>query len=287
MTFRVAVSGALLAASLLSAPGPAQAAPVPSVGGYIEINAQGCRDADGPAPCFQGTDEAPYGAYQTLTFPWGSYTLYAGASVNANALQADIDGTELGGRITASFIDVYTLHGPLGGSLSFEATLDVTGQRSSKANTAVGFGTSRSTFIAGSRLHYFGEGHPTEIDEMLTLQLTDIMVGSTFSFATIVDLLVNSGETAYFGSTAVLGFTLPEGYHVSSQYGFSGEGSLQPDPNGVPAPGGLALVAAALAAGWAVRTSGAAGVRRRSRLVDASNAGSAASGDRAVGRQGL
>lgn len=255
MSFRLAIAGALCAASLLSAPGPARALPmpVPLTGGYIEINSQGCKDGDGPAPCFQGTGLAPFAAYQTLTFFGQSYTLFAGASVNANALKADIDGTELGGRITASFVDLYTLHGPAGGLLSFEATLAVTGERSSKANTAIGFGPNRSSFTAGSLVHYFREDDPTEIDQVLTLQLTDILVGASFSFATIVDLLVNTGETAHFGSTAVLGFSLPEGYHVTSQFGFSGRGSLQPDSHGVPAPGSLALAAAALAAGFRIR----------------------------------
>jgi hypothetical protein len=163
MTLNVFIAGALLAASLLSAPGQARAVPtpVPSTGGYIEINTQDCRDGDGPAPCFQGTNSAPYGVYQSLTFFGVTYSLYAGADVNANEAKADIDGTELGGRITASFVDLYTLHGPAGTTLSFEATLDVTGERSSLANTAVGFGQvsfggpgTRSSFTADSMLHY-------------------------------------------------------------------------------------------------------------------------------------
>jgi len=261
MKLNVALAAITVASALLSSPG-VQAAPVPATGGYIEIHSQDCKVGGQPAPCFVGTDFAPYGIYQQLTFFGQTYSMYAGAAVNANHLKADIDGTELGGRVTASFVDVYTLHGPAGDPLSFTASLTVTGTRSPLANTAIGFGLpGRGTFIAGSMLHYFRGTDPGVVAEVLTLTLDDIDVGSTFSFSTIVDLLVNSGQTAFFGSTAVLGFSLPDGYFVTSQYGFSGPGSAQPPVGQVPLPGSLALVTGGLL--------GVAVARRRGRFAGA------------------
>lgn len=214
------------------------AAPVPATGGWIEIHGPGCP----PVPCAVAVDHLPYQTYDSL----GTFVMNAGASVNADHLKADIDGT-LGGRVLASFVDVYTLHGPVGGILSFSATLSVTGERSALANTAIGFGLpGRGTFVGGSMLHYHSNTHLRSVNEVLTLPLNDVIVGSTFSFSTIVDLLVNAGEKAYFGSTAILGFAVPDGYSISSLYGFSGPGSAVAPVADVPLPSSLALLGVGL-----------------------------------------
>lgn len=255
MKLRLALASMLLASTPLLSPG-VRAAPVPATGGWIEVHGQGCRVGGAQVPCATATDQVPYQAWDHIA----GRAMLAGAAVNPNEVKADIDGTDLGGRVTASFVDVYTLNGPAGSTLSFSATLAVTGTRSSLANTAIGFGLpGRGTFIAGSMIHYHERGDPTIVDELLTLALDDIAVGSTFSFSTIVDLLVNSGETAFFGSTAALGFTLPDGYSVSSLHGFSGPGSARPPVAGVPVPGSLALFAGGLAAWGVVRRRGTTG----------------------------
>ncbi|MGE0337616.1 MAG: hypothetical protein AB7O21_18105 [Gammaproteobacteria bacterium] len=252
---------------LLPSIGSVQAFSVPPTGGWIEIHGQFCTDGGGqPAPCETSTSEAPYQTYDRSD----DAVMNAGASVDANYVKADIDGTQLGGRVTASFVDIYTLHGPEGAPLSFSASLHVTGSRSSLANSAIGFGLlnlggpgARSTFSGGSLIHYFNSSHPVDVNETLTLPLPNIHVGSTFSFATIVDLLVNTGQKAEFGSTAVLGFTLPEGYFVSSQFNFSGEGSLT--PSNVPLPMSLGFLGVGVAALGIVRQRANSANRQLSR----------------------
>lgn len=242
MKINVTLAGMLVASAQALTMG-AQAAPVPATGGWIEVHGQNCKVGGLPGPCTTATDQVPFQVWDTV----GTLTMLAGGSVNANQLKASLDGTALGGRITASFVDVYTLNGPAGAPLSFTANLSVTGTRSSGANTAVGFGLpGRGTFHSGSLLQYTKPSDPTVVDEVLTLALNDIDVGSTFSFSTIIDLLVGTGEKADFGSTAVLGFSLPDGYFVTSQYGFNGPGGVQPPVSAVPLPGSLALAAGGL-----------------------------------------
>ena len=201
---------------------------------------------------------------------------HVGSSSDAAATSFQITSTEA----QATYADTVTFSGPggsvlvslnvffggvlnsaLGAPADMRALVVINGIIVATINASAAAGTCSSTFAGGAGC--VGMGLPGGL--LLGTQQVDVLVGVPITFE--FDLFTDAGADfpgasarAEFSNsldfvTGIDLFNLPDGFTANSESAFIVNNRFLPPGNGVPEPGTLALLAAAMLAGLARRRS--------------------------------